>query len=185
MLDPVQVVCHLGVDPRLVGPATAVPPGDDAQESAPVPAGADHRAPAVPLAAVDAAGQVAGTEHARGQLVLAVHLTLHTAPGLQYRDGGRLEPPGVSSTGLAGAAPARDGALPPWRVGGGGTGQAGRHHPARQSDRPLHCQHGEVVVEVGADIVLRVEVNRLNTEEREVRGARRDNLHQIDITYVQ
>ena len=48
--DPVQIVCHLGVDPGLVCPATAVAPGDDAQQCLPLPAGADHGTSAVSLA---------------------------------------------------------------------------------------------------------------------------------------
>ena len=105
LFDPVQVVDHLGVDPRLVGPPTAVPPGDDAQESVGAPAGADHGSPAVPLAAVHPPGQVAGTEHPRGELVRPVHRPLHAPAGLQDGDGGGLEPPGVPPTGLARAAP--------------------------------------------------------------------------------
>ena len=124
--DPVQVVCHLGVDPRLVSSATAISPGDDAEQSVPAPAGADHGTSTVSLTtqdgrvriglrttrylsdltAVNAPRQISCTEHALSELVLAVHLTLHTAAGLQYGHGGGLQSPGVSTTGLADAAPA-------------------------------------------------------------------------------
>ena len=47
--DPVQIVDHLGIDPWLVSPATAVAPGDDALQCLPLPAGADHGTSTVSL----------------------------------------------------------------------------------------------------------------------------------------
>ena len=63
LVNPVDVGGHPGVHAWLVCPATAVSPGDDAQQRTAHAHLTHHRAPGVTLAAVQAPGQEASTHH--------------------------------------------------------------------------------------------------------------------------